>query len=39
MVAIGGGMGHLVGQVFRHGRTASVVTEKSAEDLATREIN
>jgi hypothetical protein len=39
MVAIGGDMGHLVGQVFRHGQTATMETEKSDEDLATREIN
>ena len=39
MVAIGGSMGHFVGQGLRHGETASVVTEKSDQDLATREID
>jgi hypothetical protein len=32
-------MGHLVGQAFRDGPTANMVSEKSDEDLATREIN
>src|SRR5262249_5412469 len=39
MVAIGGGMGHFMNQELRHDHTASVVTEKSDEDLATREVN
>ena len=39
MGAVGGRMGHLVDQEFRHGPTENMVSEKSEEDLATREVN
>jgi hypothetical protein len=37
MVAIGGGMGHVEDQELRHGQIASIVTEKSDEDLGGRQ--